>query len=204
MPSPFRFSAPASHRCGSEPIGWSAGISSRKVDGGFRPAWWQLRVFPWSSRLPVCGCGLTVGVPEAFPCRASFISNMASGIGLLPCFHCLFSFFNRATTFGGCSLLGRVFAPVALVAVPVVGRIAGTCVLTACSHVGMSAKSRLCERFQYSNLVGLVKLWSKTKRFQACRTTNQPVRKVKSMVCNVAFRLHSRICIQTIRPCPRI
>lgn len=35
MPSSFRFSVRASHRCGSEPIGWLAGISSRKVDSGF-------------------------------------------------------------------------------------------------------------------------------------------------------------------------
>ena len=35
MPSSFRFSVRASHRCGSEPIEWLAGISSRKVDSGF-------------------------------------------------------------------------------------------------------------------------------------------------------------------------
>lgn len=35
MPSSFRFSVRASHRCGSEPMEWLAGISSRKVDSGF-------------------------------------------------------------------------------------------------------------------------------------------------------------------------
>lgn len=35
MPSSFRFSVRASHRCGLEPIEWLAGISSRKVDSGF-------------------------------------------------------------------------------------------------------------------------------------------------------------------------
>lgn len=35
MPSSFRFPVRASHRCGSEPIEWLAGISSRKVDSGF-------------------------------------------------------------------------------------------------------------------------------------------------------------------------
>lgn len=35
MPSSFRFSVRASHRCGLEPIEWLVGISSRKVDSGF-------------------------------------------------------------------------------------------------------------------------------------------------------------------------
>lgn len=127
MPSSFRFSVRASHRCGSEPIEWLAGISSRKVDSGFACHGFVFKRFHASPRTSNWTGFLVLDRRDSswrFDHDGQvFISNMIwwALSPIEPCFLISIHFFKRAATFRECSLLGKVFTPVALVTVPVAG-----------------------------------------------------------------------------------